>query len=255
MDKISVITVVYNNVDKIRKTIESCLSQTWDNIEYIVIDGGSKDGTVNIIKEYISKISYFVSEPDNGLYDALNKGISVSTGDWILVLNSGDYFCDSKSLENAMLIDDIEHVDVIYGNSKRLVNGIESDFSASNNIEDLRFHPIYRHGSSLVRASLHKKYLFRLEKTKQFGYGLDYDVIFRLYHDKKVFKMVDVYIQTFELDGISNNPLKSIKINYKISSQYGFNFDKFKYYMNCLYSYYKNYLYLLVTGKSNLIKK
>ena len=120
MDKISVITVVYNNVSKIRKTIESCLSQTWNNIEYIIIDGGSKDGTVDIIKEYISNISYFVSEPDKGLYDALNKGIAASTGDWILVLNSGDYFCDSESLERAMSIDGIEHIDVIYGNSKRV---------------------------------------------------------------------------------------------------------------------------------------
>ena len=246
MDKISVITVVHNNASKIRKTIESCLSQTWSNIEYIVIDGGSKDGTVDIIKEYISDIAYFISEPDNGLYDALNKGILASTGDWILVLNSGDYFCKPESLENAMSIDNIEQVDVIFGNSKRLANGIETVFLADSNIDNLKFHPIYRHGSSLVRTIVHKQYLFRLDKIHQFEYGLDFDVIFRLYHDKKVFKKVDAYIQTFEIEGISNNPLKSIRINYRITSQYGFKWSNFKYYISSYCRYYKRYLYLLL---------
>lgn len=249
MDKISVITVVYNNVTKIRKTIESCLSQTWSNIEYIIIDGGSTDGTVEIIKEYISEISYFISEPDKGLYDALNKGIVASTGDWILVLNSGDYFCNSDSLKNAMSIDERESIDIIYGNSKRLIKGTEYEFLSSNNIEELKYHPIYRHGSSLVRASLHKKYLFRLDKIKQFGYGLDFDVIYRLYYDKRSFKKVDTFIQTFEIEGISNNPLKSIKINYKITSQYGFSIKNFIYYIRRIYYFYKNYLRSILSRK------
>lgn len=104
MQKVSVITVVYNNVAQIRETIDSFLSQTWQEKELIVIDGGSSDGTVEIISEYLDKIAYFVSEPDKGLYDALNKGILKSTGEWINVLNSGDFFASPTTLADVMEI-------------------------------------------------------------------------------------------------------------------------------------------------------
>ena len=78
-DKVSVITVVYNDVEHIQETLESFFSQTWSNKEYIVIDGGSTDGTENIIRRYIDRITYFCSEKDNGIYDAMNKGILHST--------------------------------------------------------------------------------------------------------------------------------------------------------------------------------
>ena len=80
-DKISVITVVFNDAANIGKTIESYIAQTWENKEYIVIDGGSTDGTVEIIRKYLDRIDYFCSEKDNGIYDAMNKGISHCTGD------------------------------------------------------------------------------------------------------------------------------------------------------------------------------
>jgi glycosyltransferase len=90
--KISIITVVYNNKADIKHAVESVLSQTWPDIEYIVIDGGSTDGTVDELKLFAAKIHTLISEKDNGMYDALNKGIRLATGDVIGILHSDDIF-------------------------------------------------------------------------------------------------------------------------------------------------------------------
>lgn len=89
---ISIITVVYNSGPNIERAIESVLSQTYKNIEYIIIDGGSTDNTLEIIKKYINRIDYVISEPDQGIYDAMNKGIELSKGEYVALLNSDDYF-------------------------------------------------------------------------------------------------------------------------------------------------------------------
>ena len=91
--KVSIITVVYNNVKYIGESIESVLSQDYHPVEYIVIDGGSTDGTLDVVEKYRDKISVFLSEPDDGIYDALNKGINIATGDVIAILHSDDLFC------------------------------------------------------------------------------------------------------------------------------------------------------------------
>ncbi len=98
---ITIITVVYNSENLIEKTILSVLNQTYQNIEYIIIDGNSKDKTVEIIKKYESKLAYWKSEPDNGLYDAMNKGLAKATGDYICFLNSGDQLYSNDILEKA----------------------------------------------------------------------------------------------------------------------------------------------------------
>lgn len=98
-NKISVITVVYNDVKNIRNTMESFFSQTWEDKEYIVVDGGSTDGTAEVIKEYSDRLAWWCSEEDDGIYDAMNKGILHATGDWINVLNCGDSYCSIESLK------------------------------------------------------------------------------------------------------------------------------------------------------------
>lgn len=102
MHKISVITINYNNVSQIRRTLESVSSQTYTDLEWIIIDGGSTDGSVDIIKEYESKITYWVSEPDKGIYNAMNKGVQHATGDYCIFINSGDHFINSHSVEDAV---------------------------------------------------------------------------------------------------------------------------------------------------------
>ena len=102
MKNISIITVVYNNADFIRRSIESVLSQRHVNIEYLIIDGGSTDGTISVIEEYLDQISVFITEKDEGIYDALNKGIRRATGDVIAILHSDDEFCNEHVVLNMM---------------------------------------------------------------------------------------------------------------------------------------------------------
>ena len=98
--KISIITISYNSELTVRDTIESVLSQDYPDIEYIIIDGGSSDGTITIVEEYQSRISKIMSEPDQGIYDAMNKGVRLATGDFVGTLNSDDLFADEKVISN-----------------------------------------------------------------------------------------------------------------------------------------------------------
>jgi len=120
---ISIITVVYNSVKTIESTILSVINQTYKNLEYVVIDGASTDGTVNIIKKYEKNITHWKSEPDKGIYDAMNKGIAVSTGDYLYFLNSDDYLLDNFVIEEVARFLINNPRDIVYG-SVMLVYGI-----------------------------------------------------------------------------------------------------------------------------------
>lgn len=111
---VSIITVVYNGEKYLEETIKSVINQTYDNVEYIIIDGGSTDGTIDIIKKYEDKIDYWVSEKDKGIYDAMNKGIDIASGDWINFMNAGDNFYDIDVLTNIFELD-IKELDLICG--------------------------------------------------------------------------------------------------------------------------------------------
>jgi glycosyltransferase involved in cell wall biosynthesis len=113
--KISIITVVYNNKDTIKDAIESVLNQTYKNIEYIIIDGGSTDGTIDIIKSYRDKIDKFISEKDNGIYDAMNKGLKLASGDIVGILNSDDIYFNENVILNVVAKFEESKTDSIYG--------------------------------------------------------------------------------------------------------------------------------------------
>lgn len=114
LPKISVITVVYNGQDFLEGTIRSVMNQTYKHIEYLIIDGKSKDKTVDIIKQYNHYISDWITEQDKGLYDAMNKGLKMATGDFVLFMNAGDQFADSTVLETVFSKYDAT-TDVLYG--------------------------------------------------------------------------------------------------------------------------------------------
>lgn len=113
--KLTIITINYNNAEGLRKTIQSVLGQSFKDYEYIIIDGASTDGSINIIKQYSDKINYWMSEKDKGVYNAMNKGIRQAKGDFLLMLNSGDFLINSEVL-NEVFSNDIESCDILYGN-------------------------------------------------------------------------------------------------------------------------------------------
>ncbi|MCX5749215.1 MAG: glycosyltransferase family 2 protein [Candidatus Saganbacteria bacterium] len=113
--KISIVTVVFNNKEMIASAVDSVLSQTYRNIEYIIVDGGSTDGTAGIIKSYGKKIGKYISEPDKGIYDAMNKGIKLATGDIVGVLNSDDMFYDKFVVEDIAKTFVENDADCVYG--------------------------------------------------------------------------------------------------------------------------------------------
>lgn len=225
-NKISVITVVYNDAKNIRQTMESFFSQTWEDKELIVIDGGSTDGTVDIIKEYSDRLGYWCSEKDKGVYDAMNKGMKHAKGDWVNILNCGDYYFSDHSLADAIRNCDAENADIIYGDSMMLRKGHVFPFPSSSNVAGLEYRPIYRHGSSLVRTPIHKENLFALDKKKDYGFALDWYLIYTLYKKKYRFVRTDAIIEVFDEEGMSNHPVKGEFLNYRISISDGFKMGK-----------------------------
>ncbi|MCC6207813.1 MAG: glycosyltransferase [Gammaproteobacteria bacterium] len=113
---ITIVTVTYNCAPTLEDTIKSVLSQSYENLEYIIIDGGSSDGTLDIIRQYEDRISYWISENDNGIYDAMNKGIRAATGEYVGMLNADDYFSSADVLKWVSEAMDSQEVDAVHGN-------------------------------------------------------------------------------------------------------------------------------------------
>jgi len=230
-NKISVITVVFNDVTHIRETMESFFSQTWEDKEYIVIDGGSTDGTADIVRSYANRLAYWCSETDNGIYDAMNKGISHATGDWINILNSGDTFVDELVMERCMELSKGIEADVLYGDSQERCNGRSRHIEAYANPGIMELVPAYRHGSSFVKAEIHKDNKFDLSKRTQLEYALDWELIHRLYKQGFRFRKLDLEIQSYQKEGVSDNYIRSYWYNYKITSDGRFNMRKFLHFL------------------------
>ena len=203
-NKISVITVVFNDKAHIRQTMESFFSQTWEDKEYIVIDGGSTDGTADIINKYSNRLAFWCSEPDGGIYDAMNKGISHAKGEWINFLNSGDLYASPHALEQAIRKAPApDEADVIYGDSIERSDDNGDVYKRASDFSMMNYGPIYRHGSSLVRTEVHKKYLYDLTKKGTYGYALDWLQIHQLYREGYRFQYTDAIIEIYLLNGAS----------------------------------------------------
>lgn len=218
--KISIITVCFNAESIIEETIKSVISQTYNDIEYIIVDGKSTDSTMEIIKKYADKIDKIISEPDKGIYDAMNKGISLATGNFINFMNAGDTFSSPDAVKNVVMQIE-EDSDVVYGDSTMIgYNGQRNFQAADSEISKLKKKPIYRHNASFTKTSLHKKFPFEIEKKAILRHALDYNNIFTLWHNGAKFQKVDVDVVTWEKSGTSDREILNIKLMYKISHQF-----------------------------------
>lgn len=223
LPKITVITVVYNRVDTIEQTISSVVNQTYPNIEYIVIDGGSTDGTVDIIKKYEKQIAYWVSEKDAGIYDAMNKGARVATGEYVEFLNSDDCFCSYNVIEQVVkeldVNTDILSCKVCVVDEK---NGMEKVVGKPClEIENYHGGMVVPHQGIFARRALLEKYPF---DTKYKIKG-DYKFFLSCYCDENVkFKYSSLVVVFFSDSGISSR-VDSIDEEINVNRELGQNFD------------------------------
>lgn len=210
--KVSIITVVFNGADHIRDCIDSILGQTYTNLEYIIVDGGSTDGTVELVKSYGTKIARFISEPDKGLYDAMNKGIGMATGEVIGLLNADDFYRHNRVIENMVNTFERTDADAVYGdmlyvdrqNTQQLKRYWRSGWYSEN---AFLWGWMPGHLSFFAKRRLYEQHgLFRLDLTS----AADYELLLRFIHKNKakLAYMNEVTI-VMRAGGISNSSLKN----------------------------------------------
>lgn len=202
---VSIITVVFNNVNYLQQTIESVLTQNYKNIEYLIIDGGSTDGTLDLIQEYETQIDYWVSELDNGLYDAMNKGIELAQGELIGILNSDDLYLKHTVSSIVDQYQKLRTPCVIYGDMVKFYEGdlfnvvYQSGNLSSSAFKNLRI--CINHPTCFVHKILYKE--FGKFNTK-FELGADRDLMIRFYNHKVQFVYINHVLAKFRLGGLTS---------------------------------------------------
>lgn len=217
---ISVITVCYNCKNDIEPTILSVINQTYNTIEFIIIDGGSTDGTLEIIKKYRDKINVLVSEPDNGIYDAMNKGLKLATGKWGIFLNSGDSFAEKDTLLKVYeYIIDRKDEDFVFivGSTKRIYEKNKYFISTPHFFCSPSKGMGFSHQSVFFKVSLHKAMPFS-EEFKLMG---DLDFFCNCYNQGYNYIQVPITISNFVTGGISRQKWKTnVTERYRIFKKY-----------------------------------
>jgi glycosyltransferase involved in cell wall biosynthesis len=210
--KISIITVVWNNKDTIKDAIESVLNQTYKDIEYIVIDGASSDGTVEIIKSYEDRIDKFVSEPDNGIYDAMNKGLNIATGEVIGILNSDDFYINNDIISKVANIFQKNSVDAMFADLVYVkpdnLNKVVRKYDSSNfSIDKFEYGWMPAHPTFFVKKEIYTKYgLFKID----YKIAADYELLVRfLYKYKIQYYYLKETIVKMRVGGVSTGGIKS----------------------------------------------
>lgn len=196
--KLSIVTVVLNDVLNVEQTIKSVISQGVD-LEYIIIDGGSSDGTLKVLERHKDKIDIFISEKDSGIYDAMNKAISLASGEWVCFMNSGDMFYDKdvlKSIENEL----IDEIDVLYGDWEVRYTDKTRVAKADKSVKNIWKGMVFSHQSCFVKKDILKQYRFN-ESNK---ITADYELFYNLHKTNKIFKYVPMIIASVSAGGVSD---------------------------------------------------
>ena len=204
MTKISIITINYNDKIGLTKTIESVINQSWQPFEFLVIDGNSTDGGKEIINQYADKIDYWVSEPDTGVYNAMNKGIRAATGDYVLFLNSGDMLHNNDVLQqvDTMIKGDFS---IYYGDVI-----VKKPHSERHKVypETLSFSYFYTnalcHQACFIKRQLFHDHFFYNEDYKIYSDGEFF--IYTICKMNVPYKHLDLIISIYDFTGISSNP-------------------------------------------------
>lgn len=219
--KISIITIVYNNVQDIEYTILSVLDQSYNNIEYIIIDGESTDGTLEVINKHKDRITTFISERDEGIYDAMNKGLKQATGDYVLFLNSGDALYDKDTIST--VVEKGNNADIIYGETKlideqhKVIGDRRHKAPSSFDWQSFRFGMNICHQAIYIKREITSPY------DLNYQLSADIDWVIRAAKKAKTTQHVNTYVARYLVGGMSQKKHKQSLIEryYIFKKHYG----------------------------------
>ncbi len=196
--KVTIVTVVFNASDEIETTLKSIISQSYINKEIIVIDGRSKDGTIELVEKYLDKIDYFKSEEDLGIYDAMNKGIKYATGDWICFMNAGDVFFNKNVIKDLFDQKEIYH-DILAGDCISDHRTFKKYLKAKD-LKKINYGMIFCHQSVFVRADIHRENNFDIK----FKLASDFNFFYQCYLSRKKIKIYNYPFSIISTGGLSD---------------------------------------------------
>ncbi|MCF8453417.1 MAG: glycosyltransferase [Pedobacter sp.] len=199
--KLTVITIVYNNVRDIERTVLSVLNQTYPNIEYLVIDGASTDGTLEILKKYEGRLAKLISEKDKGIYDAMNKGLTLASGDYILFMNSGDELYASDTVENVFA--SAPDADIYYGETEMYDEEWKSLGQRRHRAPETFSWKDFKYGMSISHQAIYIRRSLTEPYDPQYKLSADIDWIIKA--AKKAGKIVNTrrYVAKYLVGGMS----------------------------------------------------
>lgn len=227
---LSIITINLNNLNGLIKTIESVQGQSYSDYEHIVVDGLSDDGSVEFLRNHSDYFSYFVSEEDNGIYDAMNKGVIQAKGKWIYFLNAGDIFHDKEVLANIFKRKKINKKDVIYGSTVKIEDNKQNHIKPSE-LSSFFYKLPFSHQAVFVKTELLKQSPF----DTKYRIASDYDLLCRLYNEKRKFLKINIPLAIMAGGGISSTNTDEMYLEYEQISSYRFKGFKRK----CMYMNYR----------------
>ncbi|MHA7855897.1 glycosyltransferase family 2 protein [Marinobacter shengliensis] len=197
---VTVVTVVFNGEELLEETVRSVIEQTYDNVEYIIVDGGSTDSTVNIVKKYEHAIDYWVSEPDGGIYEAMNKAIDLASGQWINFMNCGDSFYSKEVLRCVFDRKNYGNAKIIFGNHEVIYPSGRHRLASAGAPEKLWKGSQFCHQAAFVDVSTHKRRKFNI-CTKIVA---DFEFFYNSMVEGLRFHAVDVVVARFRAGGLSD---------------------------------------------------
>ena len=217
--KLSVITIVYNNVKDIERTMLSVINQTYPNIEYIVIDGASTDGTVEKISSYRSKLTHFISEPDKGIYDAMNKGLALASGDYVLFMNSGDELYAPETV--ADVFDTAAAADIYYGETEMYDENWNSLGQRRHCAPENFSWQSFKYGMSISHQAIYIRRSLVSPYDLNYKYSSDIDWVIKATKNASSIVNTHMYVAKYLVGGISKKKhFASLRERFRIFTKY-----------------------------------
>jgi glycosyltransferase involved in cell wall biosynthesis len=217
--KLSIITIVYNNAKDIERTMQSVLNQTYSNIEYIVVDGASTDGTLDIVKKYQDRLAKLVSEKDKGIYDAMNKGLALATGDYVLFMNSGDEIYESTTVEK--IFSSAPNADIYYGETEMYDEKWQSLGRRRHQAPETFTWRSFKYGMSISHQAIYIRRNLTEPYNLNYKYSADIDWIIKIAKKASSIVNTHLYVAKYLVGGISKKKHReSLKERFQILSHY-----------------------------------